>query len=143
MASQKDMYSWLDEPPITAGSLPDTSALLVDTFDASVNSVSNTFPLDFPANRKGDEYRIRIRYRQTNGKRALWQLDKLLEAYTSHVIRTKEDVMSSYPWFGDYMRQNPLGLNTYPDHDARIYKNAHKLISAREKAKRSQQPESS
>ena len=50
--------------------------------------------------------------------------------------------MSSYPWFDEYMRQNPLGLNTYPDHDARIYKNAHKLISAREKAKRSQQPES-
>ena len=113
MASLKDMYAWLKEPPLAAASLPTTSALLVDTFDAAVNAQRNTFPHDFPSDMKSEKHRIRIHYRQTNNEWAKFQLNKLLEAYTAHVIHTKAYVMKDYPNFAKYMRDNPLGCLLY------------------------------
>ena len=133
----KDLFAFLDNPPLGPAALPEASNPTHDEFDAKLKSASG-WPDGYPNSKKTGPMRTRFHYRQTNTQQAENEFRSILLMYRAHVLKEHSSASDKYPYLEEYLAKDPLGHFVYPDNDARIYQNAPKLVQAQWKASTSQ-----
>ena len=130
--SDDDVFSFLDQPSLGAAATPESAPHIVDEFNTLMKE-ARCWPIDYPAKKKSTEHCIRFHYRRTNKSQAEAAFRSILLMYLRHVLKVNHSLEEDYPFLKQYFSQDPLGLVTYPDNNTHIYKNASKLVAAKQR----------
>ena len=125
---EDDLFAYWDTTVISAyHACPETDKLVIDEADTKLKS-ARTYPIGFKDRAKNPDKRIRIRYHNTNDTQAEAAFHHIMLMYRRHVIKSNPVVTQTYPFLEDYLIRDPLGVLPHEVDDARIYKNASKLV---------------
>ena len=130
--SDDDVFSFLDQPALGAAATPESAPHVVDEFNTLMKE-ARCWPIDYPTKKKSTEHCVRFHYRRTNKSQAEAAFRSILLMYLRHVLKLNHSLEEDYPFLKQYFSQDPLGLVTYPDNNTHIYKNASKLVAAKQR----------
>ena len=130
--SDEDLYSFLDQPALAAAAAPENAPHIVDEFNTLLKE-ARCWPVGYPVKKQSAEYSCRFHYRRTNRSQAENAFHSIVLIYRHHVLKENPTLEETYPFLKEYLSNDPLGLVTYPDNDTHIYKNATKLVAAKQR----------
>ena len=113
------LYDFLDAPPVSSVAINSQDAARQYDVEQTALNDHDVWPHDMSEEKRANA--IRVIFRRVNVHQATASFRHITLLYLEHVLHMHSAVVMKYPYTRKYLYANPLGRDTYPFNDPRIY----------------------